>query len=153
MTVEPPTTAPSKPSADPKLDPAVWKALGQGHTIDLTTTGRHSGEPRRIEIVFFNFGGRLYISGMPNATRERAWLHNIRANPDVVVHLKHDVAADLAATAHEVKDPAERREVIEKVARAWRRDPDEMQRWSPLIEVVIPGYGVADPEHPVASSV
>jgi deazaflavin-dependent oxidoreductase (nitroreductase family) len=152
MTVQPPTTAPSNASTDSTLDPAVRNALGQGHTIDLTTTGRHSGEPRRIEIVFFNFGSRLYISGMPNAHRERAWLHNIRANPEVIVHLKQGVAADLAATAHEVEDPAERREVIEKVARAWRRDPDEMQRWSPLIEVVIPGYGVADPEHPVAPS-
>jgi deazaflavin-dependent oxidoreductase (nitroreductase family) len=140
----------STPSTDARLDPAVSRALGQGQTIDLTTTGRHSGEARRIEIVFFNFGGRLYISGTPNPNRERAWLHNIRANPNVTVHLKHGLAVDLAATAHEVEDPAERRDVIEKVARAWRRDPDEMQRWSPLIEIVVPGYSVADPERPVA---
>jgi deazaflavin-dependent oxidoreductase (nitroreductase family) len=133
------------------LDPAIWQALGHGHTIDLTTTGRRSGEPRRIEITFFNFGGRLYISGTPNANRERAWLLNIRDNPNVTFHLKAFVTADLPATAHEVTDPDEVREVQTKVARAWRRDVEEMIRWSPLIEIVIPGYGVADPERPVAT--
>ena len=138
-------------TATPVLDPAVWRALGHGHTIDLTTIGRRSGEPRRIEITFFNFGGRLFISGMPNPNRERAWLLNVRANPNVTFHLKQLVHADLAATAHEVTDPAEVREIQTKVAQAWRRDPEEMIRSSPLIEITIPGYGVADPEHPVAS--
>jgi deazaflavin-dependent oxidoreductase (nitroreductase family) len=147
MTPEP---AMSTPSTASELDPGVQQALGHGHTIDITTTGRHSGEPRRVEIVFFNFGGRLYISGMPNPNRERAWLHNLRANPNLTFHLKQGVTADLAATAREVTDPAERRAVLEKVARVWRRDAAEMERSSPLIEVVIPGYGVADPEHPVA---
>ncbi|HEX3264510.1 MAG TPA: nitroreductase family deazaflavin-dependent oxidoreductase [Candidatus Limnocylindrales bacterium] len=141
----------TSPSSNTSLDPAVWRALGHGHTIDLTTIGRRSGEPRRIEIVFFNFGGRLFISGMPNPNRERAWLLNVRANPNVTFHLKQLVSADLPATAHEVTDPDEVREIQTKVARAWRRDPEEMIRSSPLIEIVIPGYGVADPEHPAAT--
>lgn len=128
-----------------ELDPQVWRALGHGHTIDITTTGRHSGVPRRIEIVFFNFGGRLYISGIPNPHHERAWLLNLRANPNLTFHLKHFVQADLPATAREVTDPSERRSVLEKVARAWNRDPEAMLAASPLIEVTIPGYGVADP--------
>jgi deazaflavin-dependent oxidoreductase (nitroreductase family) len=123
------------------LDPAIVKALDKGHTIDITTTGRNSGEPRRIEIVFFNFGGRLYISGMPSAERTRAWLHNLRANPDFTLHLKQGVHADLPATATEVTEPVHRREVIEQVARAWRRDPDVMFAHSPLVEVTIDGYG------------
>lgn len=134
--------------ADSQLDPDVWRALGHGHTIDITTTGRHSGEPRRVEIVFFSFGGRLYISGIPNPRRERAWLHNLRADPRLTFHLKQFVQADLPATAREITDPAERREVLEKVARVWRRDVEAMVESSPLIEVVIPGYGVADPAYP-----
>jgi deazaflavin-dependent oxidoreductase (nitroreductase family) len=126
-----------------KLDPAILKALDQGHTIDITTTGRKSGEPRRIEIVFFNFGGRLYISGMPSAQRTRAWLHNMRANPEFTFHLKQGVHADLPAIATEVTEPIHRREVIEQVARAWRRDPDVMFTDSPLVEVTIDGYGAA----------
>jgi deazaflavin-dependent oxidoreductase (nitroreductase family) len=125
------------------LDPAVIEALGQGHTIDITTTGRHSGEPRRIEIVFFNFGGRLYISGMPSAERTRAWLLNMRANPAFTFHLKEAVQADLPATAREVTEPVHRREVIEQVAKAWRRDPEVMFAHSPLVEVTIDGYGPA----------
>ena len=132
-----------------ELDPAVWRALGHGHTIDITTTGRRTGEPRRIEIVFHNFGDRLYISGTPNVERERAWLLNLRADPNLTVHLKQFVTADLHATAREITDVDERREVLEKVARVWRRDPEPMMRWSPLIEIVVDGYGVADPEHPV----
>ena len=126
-----------------KLDPAILDALDHGHTIDITTTGRKSGEPRRLEIVFFNFGGRLYISGMPSAERTRAWLHNMRANPEFTFHLKQGVHADLPAIATEVTEPIHRREVIEQVAKAWRRDPDVMFSDSPLVEVTIDGYGAA----------
>jgi len=122
------------------LDPQVQRALRHGHTIDITTTGRVSGEPRRIEIVFFNFGGRIYISGIPNAHHERAWLLNLEADPHMTFHLKRPVQADLAATARVLRDPAERRPIIEQVARAWNRDPELMQAHSPLIEVTIPGY-------------
>jgi len=133
-----------------QLDPSVWRALGHGHTIDITTTGRHSGAPRRIEIVFFNFGGRLFISGTPNPAQERAWLLNLRADPHMTFHLKQLVQADLPATAREITDPIERRPILEKVARAWRRDVETMLTASPLIEVTIPGYGVADPEFKAA---
>ena len=128
-----------------QLDPAVSRALGHGHTIDITTTGRHTGAARRIEIVFFNFGGRIYISGMPNPHHERAWLLNLRANPNLTFHLKHFVQADLPATAREISDEAERRAVLPGIARAWRRELEPMVESSPLIEVTIPGYGVADP--------
>jgi deazaflavin-dependent oxidoreductase (nitroreductase family) len=130
-----------------ELDPAVWRALGHGHTIDITTTGRQTGAARRIEIVFFNFGGRLYISGLPNPHHERAWLLNLRADPRLTFHLKHIAKADLPATAREITDEAERRGVLEKVARAWRRELEPMVESSPLIEVTIPGYGVADPAY------
>jgi deazaflavin-dependent oxidoreductase (nitroreductase family) len=147
--------APESPEATaeataPKLDPAVWRSLGHGHTIDITTTGRRTGEPRRIEIVFHNFAGRLYISGLPNPKGERAWLLNLRANPSLTVHLKQFVTADLPATAREITDIEERREVLEKVARVWKRDAEPMVRWSPLIEIVVDGYGVADPEYRAA---
>ena len=133
-------------TAAPALDPAIRQALGHGHTIDITTTGRHSGAPRRIEIVFFNFGGRIYISGMPNPQRERAWLLNLRANPNLTFHLKQLVTADLPATAREITDEAERRAVLPGIARVWRRELEPMVQFSPLIEVTIPGYGVADPD-------
>ncbi len=121
------------------MDEPIRRALARGHTIDITTTGRKTGLPRRIEIVFFNFGGRIYISGMPNPRRRRSWLANLEAQPDFTLHLKGSVTADLPATAREITDPAERRAILEQVARAWNRtDVDTMVAASPLIEVTLP---------------
>jgi len=110
-------------------------ALERGHTIDITTTGRKSGEPRRLEIVFHNIGGRIYISGTPFA-RKRRWLLNLEANPHFTFHLKGKTRADLPATARVIDDEAERRVILPHIARAWGRDDlDRMVRYSPLIEV------------------
>jgi hypothetical protein len=35
-------------------------------TIDITTTGRRTGEPRRIEIAFYRLGDSVYLSGIPS---------------------------------------------------------------------------------------
>ncbi len=124
------------------MDDTVHAALAQTQTIDLTTTGRRSGEPRRIEIVLHNLDGRLVISGMPVAGRTRAWLYNVEADPAVTIHLKGGgVVADMPGTARVVTDPAERLELITGVARNWnRKDLDVMMEHSPLIEVTLPGY-------------
>ena len=117
------------------MDERIRRALSRGHTIDLTTTGRRTRLPRRIELVFHAIDGRVYISGMPG--RPRSWLANIRANPRVTFHLKGAVKADLPATARELTDPAERRRIMEQVARNWgRTDVDRMMLASPLIEVI-----------------
>ena len=122
------------------IDPRLSAALAQGHTIDITTTGRLTGAPRRIEIVFHNLDGRIYISGIPNPHRQRAWLRNLQADPRLMFHLKGPVVADLPATARVVSDPDERWPIIQRIARIWRRDPEPMQAFSPLIEVEIEGY-------------
>jgi deazaflavin-dependent oxidoreductase (nitroreductase family) len=137
-TDEPQLVQLNDPSTDPALAAAIRRVLRHGHTIDITTAGRRSGEPRRIEIVFHTFDGRLYISGMPSP-RTRAWLHNLRANPRFTFHLKQLLKADLPATAREITDPDERREVLTKVARVWRREVEPMERFSPLVEVTIDG--------------
>ena len=132
------------PVTDPALEAAIRRVLRHGHNIDITTTGRVTGLPRRIEITFHSFDGHLYISGIPSQ-RTRAWLRNLRANPEFTFHLKALLQADLPATAREITDAAERREVLAKVARVWNRDPESMVRFSPLIEVTIPGFAPADP--------
>ncbi len=122
------------------MDDAIRTALSKGGVIDITTTGRTSGEPRRIEIVYHVIDGRLWISGMPRAAR-RAWIANLEADPRLTFHLKGSVTADLPATARIVDDPDERRRVLAGVARIWNRtDLDAMVEDSPLIEVSIEGY-------------
>jgi deazaflavin-dependent oxidoreductase (nitroreductase family) len=113
-------------------------ALEHGHTIDITTTGRRSGKPRRLEIVFHNIDGRIYISGTPSL-RKRAWLANLEADPHMTFHLKGRTRADLPATARVIAEEAERRAILPHIARAWRRnDLDRMVQYSPLIEVTFP---------------
>jgi deazaflavin-dependent oxidoreductase (nitroreductase family) len=116
----------------------IRTALSSGGTIDITTTGRRTGKPRRIEIVFHRIDDRIWISGMPSP-RRRAWIANLADDPRLTVHLKGPRAvADLPATARIVDDPTERRHILEGVAQAWRRtDVDQMVAMSPLIEVSI----------------
>ena len=128
----------------PELEPAIRSALKHGHTIDITTTGRRSGEPRRIEMMFHSFDGHLYISGMPNPDHTRAWLQNMRANPAFTFHLKQLVQADLPASAREITEDPERREVMTRVAKVWRRDAEPMMTQSPLVEVTIEGFAPFD---------
>ncbi|MBI3745078.1 MAG: nitroreductase family deazaflavin-dependent oxidoreductase [Chloroflexi bacterium] len=122
------------------MDDTIHAALQRGGVIDITTTGWSSGLSRRLEIVYHVFDGRIYISGMPVAGRERAWLKNLRANPRMTFHLTKGPVADLPATARVIDDPAERHEILGHVARVWRRDPAEMEAHSPLIEVTVEGY-------------
>jgi hypothetical protein len=85
-------------------------ATMEERTIDITTTGRRSGEPRRIEICFYRFEGSTYLSGIPGPRRD--WLANLAADPNFVFHLKRDVVADLPAVATIISDPAERRRIF-----------------------------------------
>ena len=128
----------------PPATEAIRAALRQGGLVDITTTGRTSGQPRRIEIAYHAFDGRVYISGRPNAARRRAWLANLEAQPNFTFHLKRGVTADLPAVAREITDPNERRAVLAKVARAWGvADVEPMVAHSPLVEVTFPGLTAA----------
>ena len=121
------------------MDESTWSALHHSQVIDLTTTGRRTGHPRKIEIFLHEKDGQLFISGVPRADRTRDWIHNITADPHVVVHLKQPITVDIPATARVVNDPAERRPLMAAAAQRWgRHDVDEMVRHSPLIVLTVP---------------
>jgi deazaflavin-dependent oxidoreductase (nitroreductase family) len=120
----------------------------EARTIDITTTGRRSGQPRRIEIVFYRFENSIYLSGVP-APRPRDWLVNLAAEPSFVFHLKHGVVADLPAVATVITDPAERRRIMSRFVEEFneRNGPDSgwpravLDEWvenSPLARVEFP---------------
>jgi deazaflavin-dependent oxidoreductase (nitroreductase family) len=122
--------------AEASMDDSIRGALAHSGVIDITTTGRRTGQPRRIEIAYHVIAGRIYISGRPNPARRRSWLANMEANPEFTFHLKRGVTADLPATARVVTDENERRAILSEVARAWNRtDIEAMVAASPLIEV------------------
>ena len=94
------------------LDPKVQEALEKDLVIDITTTGRTSGQPRRVEIWFHNLDGALYITGLPGS---RGWYANILADPRMTFHLKATAQADLPARATPVTDLAEKRRIMHRI--------------------------------------
>lgn len=117
------------------VEDRVRRALERGHRIDITTTGRKSGAARRIELVFHNVEGRIYISGRPGWPR--GWIANLRAEPRMTFHLKGPVMADLPAHGRVVTDRAERERVLAPIAAGWGYEPALMVASSPLVEVTI----------------
>ena len=117
----------------------MQRVFAHGDVIDITTTGRRTGQPRRLEIVYHVMDGRIYISGQPRRQR-RSWLANLDANPRFTFHVKRGQRADLPATARIVEDPVERRKVMNYIIQsAWHgQNLDAMVAYSPLIEVTFP---------------
>ena len=68
------------------------------HFLYLTTTGRTSGEPRRIEIWYVAHGGRHYL--ISERRGESHWVRNIQRDPAVTfsVGTRADHAASLPPT-------------------------------------------------------
>lgn len=112
-------------------------------TVDITTTGARTGQPRRIEIFFYRALGRWFLSSTP---ARRSWYANLQVNPAFTFHLKNGVRADLAATAVPVPDPQERRRIFAEIVDdlnqpsnpGWIAQPTQLEDWvagSPLMEI------------------
>ena len=113
--------------------------LADDPTVDITTKGRHTGLPRRIEIWMLDVGGRFFITGTPG---QRDWLANLHADPSFLVHLKRHARLDLAARAIPVTDAATRRAALEHVSATWYRTQqplDVLAETAPMIEVMFDG--------------
>jgi hypothetical protein len=117
----------------------VRAELRDSPIVDITTTGRHSGEPRRIEIWMLDVGGRFFITGTPG---RRGWLANLATEPGLVVHLKRHAFIDLPARATVVTDPGVRRRVLTHPSAAWyrgRAPVEELMADSPMVEISFAG--------------
>ncbi|CAN5731126.1 hypothetical protein BH18ACT6_BH18ACT6_07690 [soil metagenome] len=124
------------------MDPNTSAALAEGGIADITTTGRKTGSPRRIEIYFHSFDGAYYITGRPGSKRD--WLANLKANPEFTLHLKRGVTADLPAVATEITDRQRRWDLLLRArTESWGVEPERAERdhefWvgkSPLVSFV-----------------
>lgn len=119
------------------MDEKIRQALAMGEIIDITTRGRKSGQPRRIEIWFKQVNGRIYITGTPGT---RDWYANLLENPHFIFHLKESVRADLPARARFILNPTERRAILSDPSMVWYHEQveslNELVAGSPLIEVI-----------------
>ena len=121
------------------MDDHIKKALqGREVVIDITTTGRRTGKPRRVEIWFHNIDGRIIITGQPGP---RDWLANLIANPEFTLHLKDDVKADLPATARVITDPEERRAIMAARFRDQDAGEEPPAEGRPFVEVLFTENG------------
>ena len=117
------------------MDDRIRQALASDRTIDITTVGRRSGEHRRIEIWFYRYDGRFFLSGSPG---RRGWFANLLANPEFTFHLKGSAQADLPARARPITEEAERQRVIAGILDELGRGYGGVDDWvsgSPLAEV------------------
>lgn len=88
----------------------------------VTTKGRVSGRPHRIEIWFGMAAGTMYL--ISGNGREADWFLNLQAHADVLVELGGEARR---ATARVVADPSERRlvgEVMGVKHAGWEGDPE-----------------------------
>jgi len=117
------------------MDDRTRQALADDLTVDITTTGAHTGQPRRLEIWMLHIDGRYFITGTPGP---RDWLANLTVHPDFTVHLKQRVYADLPARASVVTDDETRRAVLAHAAATWYRGEvplDDLVATAPMVEV------------------
>jgi len=117
-----------------RVDERIKQALANDRVIDITTIGRQSGQPRRLEMWFHNIDGRIYITGMPG---KRDWYANLVANPAFTFHLKESTTADLRAQARPITDLDERALVLTPLLERLERSAN-LAEWmsnSPLVAV------------------
>ena len=113
----------------------IEQALATDRVIDITTTGRKTGEARRIEIWYHRVDGRFYITGTPGA---RGWYANMVEHPDFTFHLKESAQADLPAHATPVVG-AEKQRVLEAILASLPGTLTLDAETSPLVEVTFGG--------------
>ena len=116
------------------MNDAIRQALERDELVDITTIGRKSGQPRRIEIGLRYYQDKVYLAGRPGS---RSWYANLVANPEFTFHVKQSHQADLPARAAPILDEARRRELFTGFHQAWGNPPDveEAVRGSRLMEV------------------
>jgi deazaflavin-dependent oxidoreductase (nitroreductase family) len=115
------------------MENKIRNALKTDRVIDITTIGRKTGKPRRLEIWFHNLDGELFLTGSPG--RKRDWLANLIANPDFTFHLKQSLHADIPARATPIFDEPSRREIFTRLLdkMGGGRDLEAWVKDSPLV--------------------
>lgn len=105
------------------MDASTLEVLDRGGIADITTIGRRTGQPRRIEIFFHQFDGKYYLTGRPS-DRKRDWEANIEANPGFILHLKRGLSVDVSVRGYSEPDPVERGRVLRRaLIESWDSPP------------------------------
>ena len=116
------------------LHPDTIEQLASTRTIELTTTGRRSGQATRIEIWWFRVDNRFIITGTPG---RRDWFANVAADPSVIIH---GPFGDFAGRAVAVTNDEFRRRVMTHPDLSWYQTQSELEalvEGAPMIEITL----------------
>ncbi len=103
-------------------------------TLLLTTTGRKSGEPRTMPLIYQEHDGDyLLVASKGGWDKPPAWYLNLQADPAVHVQVKGD---KFEATARDAT-PEEKPEMWAKMAKTWPAYDDYQARTDRQIPVVV----------------
>ena len=109
------------------MSPDVKAALDRGGIADITTIGRKTGLPRRLEIFFHQFDGEYYLTGRHG--RKRDWEANIITNPEFILHLKRGITADVPVVGEPEPDAEKRAAILRRaLIENWDSPPDRVEQ-------------------------
>jgi deazaflavin-dependent oxidoreductase (nitroreductase family) len=109
------------------------QALERQQTVEITTIGRRSGRPRRIETWRYRADGRFWLTGSPGS---RDWYANMLAHPEFTLHLR---GLDLRVRGRPVTDADERARVFGQIVPTldWAGSLESWLAGSPLVEITL----------------
>jgi deazaflavin-dependent oxidoreductase (nitroreductase family) len=100
----------------------------------LTTTGRHSGRPHRIEIWFALVDGVAYF--LSGGGDRSDWVRNLAVSPDVVLEIGGERRTRRARVVTDAEEETiARAAVVGKYAPRYHGDLDEWGRTSLVVAV------------------
>jgi len=108
----------------------------------LTTTGRKSGKPHKIEIWFGMAGNRLYL--LSGGGDDSDWVKNLRANPKVTVRIAKHTFTGVARIVTDQKEDTMARPMLAEKYQEWEQGRT-LSEWARTALVV--GIDLAPP-HP-----
>ena len=108
-----------------RLGRGLWPPRGdKWGALRLTTTGRRSGEPRRVIVGYFEDDRNLVTMAMNGwGAPEPAWWLNLQAHPDAVVELKGGISRN-------VRGRAAAGEERERLWQRWREYDKKLDAWA-----------------------
>ena len=93
----------------PKEKLNIEKAIRNDRLVDITTTGRKSGNQYRKEVRLRQIDGQVYLTNNPGT---RDWAANLYAIPQFQYHFKESAEIDAIAVAKPVREESEKRQIL-----------------------------------------
>lgn len=117
-----------------KTDGEVGHDWQGTQTLLLTTTGRRSGEPRELPLIYAaNGDDYLIVASKGGADQPPAWYVNLKANPDVEVQVKGERFKARARDA----TPEEKPELWKTMTAEWPAYDEYQTKTAREIPVVV----------------